>query len=256
MFFAFFAMMFYTAAAVCLLIGRFTNGRVITRLAFVFALTGFVANMLALLARFMMSGRLPVNNGSEFILNFAWITVLLFLTHAYRNKSKDAGGFVLLLAACLIGSIFVLMPGQLGEVRPLVPALKSPWLTIHVITAVIAYSGFALTAGLALIQLISRKTTPMQATYRITAFSFVMLTLTIVFGAIWAEQVWGRYWSWDPKETWALITWIIYALFLHLFRQTKGKEIKANLMLAAGFIIVLFTYYGVNYLLPGLHSYS
>jgi cytochrome c-type biogenesis protein CcsB len=83
-----------------------------------------------------------------------------------------------------------------------------------------------------------------------------MLTVTIVLGAIWAEQAWGRYWSWDPKEIWALITWIIYAIYLHLHRQRAWKGQKANMMVISGFIIVLFTYFGVNFLLSGLHSYN
>lgn len=83
-----------------------------------------------------------------------------------------------------------------------------------------------------------------------------MLSLTIVLGAIWAEQAWGSYWTWDPKETWALVTWLIYALYLHLQRRLKWKGKTASIMVVAGFILVLFTFFGVNYLLPGLHSYA
>jgi len=87
-------------------------------------------------------------------------------------------------------------------------------------------------------------------------FGFAALSLSIVLGAVWAEQAWSRYWSWDPKETWALITWIIYAAYLHLHRQEKWRGRNANIIVITGFILVLFTFFGVNYLLTGLHSYA
>jgi len=120
-----------------------------------------------------------------------------------------------------------------------------------------AYSAFALAAGLALLEI--RKNDLSENNdwvYKIVVFGFVMLTLTIVIGAIWAEQAWGTYWSWDPKETWALITWIIYALYLHLYRRKSWEKRNLNILAVVGFILVLFTYFGVNYLLPGLHSYA
>jgi cytochrome c-type biogenesis protein CcsB len=95
-----------------------------------------------------------------------------------------------------------------------------------------------------------------EAIYRIVAVSFAMLSLSIVLGAIWAEQAWGSYWSWDPKEIWALVTWIIYALYLHLRRQRGWEGQNASMMVILGFILVLFTFFGVNYLMSGLHSYA
>jgi len=163
----------------------------------------------------------------------------------------------MLISALLVGSIIVLMKGQLGEATPLMPALKSPWLTIHVLTAAVAYACFALATGLAIIQLTRAETKITDGIiYRIVAGGFVMLSLTIVFGAVWAEQAWGSYWSWDPKETWALITWIIYALYLHLHKRLGWKGKTASIMVIAGFVLVLFTFFGVNYLLSGLHSYA
>ncbi len=254
--FVYLTLILYITAAACYFIGSIRN-EIIIRVAFVLALTGCFTNLLVLLMRFIISGRLPLNNGSEFLLSFAWITIVLYLIYEIKSKSKNAGGIVLFTAGLLIGSIIILMPSQLSSVKPLVPALKSPWLTIHVITAVIAYAGFALAAGIALMQIINKGTSgSAETTYRVVAISFAMLTLTIVFGAIWAEQVWGKYWSWDPKETWALITWIIYAVSLHLFRKQEWEGQTANIMIVAGFILVLFTYYGVNYLLSGLHSYG
>jgi len=252
----FVSLMLYTSASLCFLLGSITNGKTITKMAYLMSIAGSFSNLFALAVRYVLTGRLPLNNGAEFLLSFAWITMILFLVHATRSKSKNAGGIVTLIVTLLIGSILVMTPNQLSVVRPLVPALKSPWLTVHVMTAVFAYSGFALAFGIALMEIIHKRSETGEGAYRIVGTSFVILTATIIFGAIWAEQVWGRYWSWDPKETWALITWIIYAVYLHLYRQTKLKWRFANFMIVAGFIIVLFTYYGVNYLLPGLHSYS
>jgi len=85
---------------------------------------------------------------------------------------------------------------------------------------------------------------------------FALLSLSIVLGAIWAEQAWGQYWSWDPKETWALITWLIYAVYLHLYRSREWRSNYARWMVIIGFLLVMFTFFGVNYLLPGMHSYA
>jgi len=226
-------------------------------LAPVLALAGFLTNTLALAARTRLAGRLPLANGAEFLLCFSWFTVLAYLLYERKSKNYHAGGAATLIAGLLVASILTLVPSQLGDVRPLMPALKSPWLTGHVLTAVIAYGGFALAAALAAIQL--RKASPENGEewiYKIVAASFLMLTVTIVLGAIWAEQAWGRYWSWDPKETWALVTWFVYAGYLHLRRQRSWRGQNSNLLVLGGFIFVLFTYFGVNFLLSGLHSYS
>jgi len=223
----------------------------------VLALAGFLTNTLALVARTMLVGRLPLANGAEFLLCFSWFTVLAYLLYERKSKNYHAGGVATLIAGLLVASILTLVPSQLGDVRPLMPALKSPWLTSHVLTAVIAYGGFALAAALAAIQL--KKASPENGEewiYKIVGASFLMLTVTIVLGAIWAEQTWGRYWSWDPKETWALVTWFVYAGYLHLRRQRSWRGQNSNLLVVGGFIFVLFTYFGVNFLFSGLHSYS
>jgi len=229
----------------------------IGKIAFIFCVLGLIANLLVLTLRAILIGRLPLASGSEFLLCFAGITSLLYLFFEIKNQTKKAGGIVMLIAALLVGFVLFFLPGQLFEVTPLLPALKSIWLTSHVLTAVVAYSAFALAAGLALLE-IRKSDLPENNdwVYKIVVFGFVMLTLTIVIGAIWAEQAWGTYWSWDPKETWALITWIIYALYLHLYRRKSWEKRNLNILAVVGFILVLFTYFGVNYLLPGLHSYA
>ncbi|HHV34185.1 MAG TPA: cytochrome c biogenesis protein CcsA [Syntrophomonadaceae bacterium] len=247
----------YSLGAVLYFVGAKTEKRKLLHTARTMAVTGCILNLLAIIVRTIIAGRLPLANGCEFMLWFTWITVLLYLIYETKSQVKDAGGVVMLIVAVLSIIVAVLMRGQFGVATPLMPALKSPWLTVHVITAAAAYAGFALAAGLAVMQLIKAdKRVSEESVYRVVAGGFVMLSLTIVLGAIWAEQAWGSYWTWDPKETWALVTWLIYALYLHLQRRLKWKGKTASIMVVAGFILVLFTFFGVNYLLPGLHSYA
>lgn len=244
----------YAGASACYFIGYRKDN--LLQVASVLTFIGFLSNFILWISRTVMSGRLPLTNGYEFVLSFSLITVLMYLIGEYKAKIKRAGGIVMLINTLLFLSIVLLMPGQINTVSPLMPALKSPWLTVHVITAIIAYSSFALAAGLALLQI--RNYTPKfeVVIYKLVASGFAALSLSIVLGAIWAEQAWGSYWTWDPKETWALVTWIIYAVYLHLRRQEGWRGENANTMVVAGFILVLFTFFGVNYLLSGLHSYA
>jgi cytochrome c-type biogenesis protein CcsB len=144
------------------------------------------------------------------------------------------------------------------------PALKSNWLLVHVITCFFGYAAFGLAFGAAILYLARGFTNRLQAPapglldrliYRAAVIGFIFLTLGILTGAVWAETAWGRYWSWDPKETASLITWLIYAALLHA-RLVQGWQGRPIAWLAvAGFGAVLFTYLGVSFLLPGLHSY-
>lgn len=214
------------------------------------------ANLLLLLNRISLSGRLPLANSYEFLLSFTFITAFIYVIYEIISDRKSTGGVLMSINAFLLLTIMLFIPWQIGRADPLMPALKSPWLTVHVITAIIAYSAFTLAAGIAIIQLKHAVKEEDTFIYRLTAGGFAMLSLSIVLGAVWAEQVWGSYWTWDPKETWALVTWIIYAIYLHLHRRREWQGDKARVLIIAGFILVLFTFFGVNYLLPGLHSYA
>ncbi len=220
------------------------------------ALLGALANLTALALRTMMTGRLPLTDGYEFLLLFTLVSVLLYLLYEKLSNNQQGGAVLMIIAAFLLSSVFILMPEHHGSYTPLMPALKSPWLTSHVLSAVVAYGAFALGAALALMQLVKNKSSEDINVYRAVGGGFVMLSISIVLGGVWAEQAWGTYWSWDPKETWALITWIIYAIYLHVYRSKGWRGNNANLMVIGGFILVLFTFFGVNYLLSGLHSYG
>ena len=161
------------------------------------------------------------------------------------------------------------------EITPLVPALQSNWLIAHVITCFIGYAAFAIAASMGIMFLV--KATPHAAIttgqpdstgsrpatqtiedliHKTMLFGFIWLSAGIITGAVWANSAWGTYWSWDPKETWSLITWFVYAITLHA-KYTRGWGGKRLAWLAIlGLLSVLFTYYGVNFLLSGLHSYG
>jgi len=160
-----------------------------------------------------------------------------------------------------------------SEIEPLIPALKSNWLLIHVSTSFLAYGAFALSFGISLMYLVKMKNGEKKVngglgailpdaglldeySYKAILVGFPLLTLGILTGAVWAHYAWGSYWSWDPKETWSLIVWLIYAGFLHarIIGGWRGK--RTALISVIGFLGVIFLYLGVNLLLSGLHSYS
>jgi ABC-type transport system involved in cytochrome c biogenesis permease subunit len=151
-------------------------------------------------------------------------------------------------------------------VAPLLPALRSVWLQIHVLTAAVAYGAFGVAAGLGLMQLVGGGKSQIECheidlvTGRAIALGFPWLTLSILTGAIWAQKAWGRYWGWDPKETWALVTWLWYLLIMHVrpLRRWRGRRLAA--LTVAGFGVVLFTFAGVSWLvrtvrLESLHGF-
>jgi cytochrome c-type biogenesis protein CcsB len=204
----------------------------------------------------------PLSNFYESLVFFAWCLPFLGLI-TFRRYLRDYLGMVVTLAACLLLA-YASLGGVDSRIKPLMPALKSNWLLFHVVTCFLGYAAFTLGFGVAILYLVQEKRPrpslpPLpeldRLIYQATIIGFLLLTLGILTGAVWAETAWGRYWSWDPKETWSLITWLIYATLLHA-RLVKGWQGRRIAWLAvAGFLAVLFTYFGVSFLLPGLHSY-
>lgn len=237
-----------------------------SRVAKILFTVSFVAHSLTLIARGVGAGRLPMTNQYEFASSFAWGIALCYLVFLYKFDFNALGSFVSPIIIIIIGYAAL----QNKEVKSLMPALQSNWLAIHVSTAIIAYGAFGVACAISLMFILKDKYSNSEfwnkhvpskekldmIAYRAVSLGFMFLTFCIITGAIWAEQAWGAYWSWDPKETWALITWIIYSIYLHL-RINKGwKGKQAALFAIIGFICVLFTYIGVNMLLPGVHSYA
>ncbi len=245
------------------------------RLATMVSGLGFLAHIAAILLRWVKSyelgiGHAPFSNLYESLIFFAWTILLLYLIVEWRTKNKTLGVFVTPLAF-LAMAYASFSPNINSNIQPLIPALKSNWLISHVITCFFGYGAFGLSFGLSLMCLFKRldkqgrnsiflKLIPRHGilddlNYQMVVIGFLMLTLGIITGSVWAHSAWGSYWSWDPKETWSLITWLVYASVIHsrLVRGWKGKKIA--ILCIIGFSCVLFTYFGVNYL-AGLHSYA
>lgn len=226
---------------------------------------GDVAIFIALVARGVVNDRVPLSSLYEFILWFVWGLIVAYLL--LRIKMK-APGFTLiagLVAFCALSYTGLLSP----EAIPLMPALKSKWLVVHVATAIVSYGCFGIAAVLSVLFLIKDKNDDPEAQglipgkraleryiYFLNEVGFAFQTLLLITGAVWAEEAWGSWWSWDPKETWALITWLVYAAYLHGFNSWNWKGKKSAVISIIGFAVVLFTLIGVTYLLGGLHSYS
>jgi cytochrome c-type biogenesis protein CcsB len=234
---------------------------------------GFLLQTAALLWRWKSSydlgiGHVPLANFYESLVFFAWAILLLYLLIEWRTRNRSLGTFVLPVAFLALAYASI-GPGVSGGIQPLVPALQSNWLTVHVLTCFLGYAAFACAFGLGIMFLLKgkegvsdgpfRRLIPAaglldELIYQSIALGFVLLTLGIMTGSVWAHYAWGSYWSWDPKETWSLITWIVYAVMLHArsIRGWRGRWMAT--MALIGFASVLITYLGVNYL-DSLHSY-
>ncbi len=214
-------------------------------------------------------GHAPLTNLYESLIFFAWAIILLYLIVEFKTKNRSPGVFTTPVAFLIM--VYASYGGMESRITPLIPALKSNWLIAHVVTCFVGYGAFALAFSLSIMYLIKQRKDnsntsilniipPVyildELTYQIIAIGFVMLTLGIITGAVWAHYAWGRYWGWDPKETWSLITWLIYGAFLH-GRYVRGWRGRLLAVLSiVGFLSVIFTYLGVNLLLSGLHSYA
>ena len=226
----------------------------------------FLIHTAALITRGIGAGRLPLTNQYEFATSFAWGICACYLIFLWKYKFRGLGVFVTPVIFIIIGYAAM----QSKEVRELMPALRSNWLAIHVSAAIISYGAFGVSFAVSLMFLVREKMSgnpfweehiPAKSrldliSYRAVSLGFLFLTFVMITGAIWAERAWGSYWSWDPKETWSLITWIIYAIYLHLRISRGWKGRSAALFAVIGFICVIFTYIGVNTFLPGVHSYA
>jgi len=246
------------------------SGRVATWIA----LLGLVGNTSGIAMRWVESydmgiGHAPLSNLYESLVFFAWTIIVLYLLIERRYGTRIFGVFVTPLAF-LAMAYASFSPNISSRIQPLMPALKSNWLIAHVIACFIGYAAFAIAFGMSIMYLIKiqgkgndkgflarfpKSDDLDELNHRMILFGFLFLSAGIITGAVWANSAWGRYWGWDPKETWSLITWFIYATLLHarLMHGWHGKRIAYLSMI--GFVAVLFTYFGVN-LLPGLHSYG
>ena len=260
------AMLLYFAAMIAYFIYIAAKKDAVARIAGVILGGGFAVHTAALIARGIGAGRLPLTNQYEFATSFAWGLCLVSLIFIRKYKFSALGSFAAPVIFLIIGYAAM----QSKAVRELMPSLRSNWLAFHVSTAIISYGAFGVSFVIALAFLLRDRVAPgsfldvnipsrekLDAIgYRSVSLGMLFLTFCIVTGSIWAERAWGSYWSWDPKETWSLITWLIYAVYLHLRIRRGWRGRAAAIFAVIGFVCVLFTYIGVNTLIPGIHSYA
>ena len=263
--------------------------------AIVAALTIFI--MLA--GRWVSHGYFPLSNLYESLLFLSWTLLFIHLFLETKTGSKLLGPIIIPVVLLIDGFSSLTLPIEMQKASPLVPALQSNWLMMHVSLMMLSYATLITGSLLSILFLmlsikqpqnikddsnLKLKTTSLafaegilalksnssttskfaskllenmdNMSYRIISLGFPFLTIGIIAGAVWANEAWGSYWSWDPKETWALITWLVFAAYLHA-RIIKGWEGKKPALLASlGFFVVWICYLGVNFLGQGLHSYG
>ncbi len=234
---------------------------------YTFAFAGLVFHTAALVWRTVESGHAPFTNMYESLSFLAWASILAYVIIETKSKIRKAGPYFMLIVIGLMAlASSPLMP---KEAAPLVPALQSYWLWLHVSVTLLGEAFFAFAFITSILYLVADakekqgKKSGLSSekldsiSYRCIAIGFPLFTLGgLIFGMIWAYKAWGSYWSWDPKEVWSLITWFVFALYLHT-RIVMGWKGRPSAYIAIiGFLAALFTYFGVNYLLAGLHSYA
>jgi len=266
---------FIYALATIFYIGSFAfKKQILAKVGFIVLVIGFLDNSAGIIMRWIESyqlgyGHAPFSNMYESLVFFSWTVAVLYVFVELKYKESIIGVFASPLVFLAI-AYASLDPSISNKISPLIPALKSNWLIAHVITCFLGYAGFAVAFGFSIMYFVKPRNPEAESifaklpswelidelTYQMVIFGFLFLTIGIITGAVWANSAWGTYWSWDPKETWSLITWFVYAIFMHLrvMRGWSGKNLAW--ISITGFIAVLFTYFGVNYLLSGLHSYA
>ncbi|MCB9481043.1 MAG: cytochrome c biogenesis protein [Desulfobacteraceae bacterium] len=254
----------YGFSALCFVIESVFNKKKFGSLGFFLLVAGLSTNFAGFLFRWIESyqmgiGRIPLSNLYESLVFFS-ISGALIYSVIYKKFDNPVIGAITTTIVFLAMAYAGLSPSADSAITPLIPALRSNWLTVHVITCFFGYAGFAVSFAASILIIFTRDDNKWknldELNYKMIIFGFLFLSLGIITGAVWADSAWGRYWSWDPKETWSLITWFVYAIVLHA-RYMKNFTRKTIAWLSiVGFIAVLFTYFGVNFVLAGLHSYA
>jgi cytochrome c-type biogenesis protein CcsB len=262
----------------------------------IFALTVLINLLLFtfLSLRWLQEGYFPLSNLYESLIFLVWCLTTVQLVFQVKTESQIIGAILTPLNLYLVTFSTSVLPTEMQKAAPLVPALQSKWLMLHVSTMIISYSVLILGSLLSIVFLMlflisptarqgydmvvspNKNRTSLSTevnldneqkkgllmlyldrwSYRTLGFGVPCLTLGIISGAVWANEAWGSYWSWDPKENWALVTWIVFASYLHARLNEGWKGLEAASLGAIGFIAVWFCYLGVNFLGQGLHSYG
>ena len=274
--FVFFALFAYIVGAIAAVRKNVSSNTLLgmgTVFAWVSAMAGFVGLLVRWHESYLLrpdAGHIPVSNLYEVFILFLVITALMYLYYEGRFAVQKLGGFVFSFMAIVVG--FVLwysVSREAHAIQPLIPALQSWWMKIHVPANFIGYGAFCIAAMLGIAELLALRKEDAgkkswlphsqvieEVMYKAIAVGFLFFTIATILGALWAASAWGRYWSWDPKETWAFIVWLNYAIWLHL-RLVAGWRGRVLAWWAViGLVITAFAFIGVNMFLSGLHSYG
>lgn len=223
---------------------------------------GFICLTASLIFRTIATGHGPYSNQYEFSIAFAWGACLIFILLDRQYHARHLGAVVMLVPLALMAYAATIP----ATIEPLIPALQNNLLlTIHVAMAVVAYGGFTVAFAAAILYLINRNRgydwlpDPElldELAYKSVIVGFPMMFMNLVLGAVWANVAWGGYWSWDPKETAALVTWLLYGIYIHAHSLRAYRGTPTAILLIIGFVATIFTFFGVNLFIAGLHSYS
>jgi cytochrome c-type biogenesis protein CcsB len=246
------------------------GGVVGSKLCWAGAIFGFVGMLVRWYESYLLGpdiGHIPVSNLYEVFILFCMITALFYLYYEQHYATRQLGPFVMLIISAAVGFLlWYMISRDAAAIQPLVPALQSWWMKIHVPANFIGYGTFALAAMVAVAYLLKIRGVFADRLpsievlddimYKAIAVGFAFFTIATILGALWAAEAWGGYWSWDPKETWALIVWLNYAAWLHM-RLMKGLRGQVAAWWAlVGLLVTTFAFLGVNMFLSGLHSYG
>jgi cytochrome c-type biogenesis protein CcsB len=261
-------LLFYFIATVLYLVDVITRQEKAGRIGRWVLVGGFVLHCATLTTRFLASGHAPVVNLQDSLSFFAWAVVVIFLLFDLKYRLTVLGAF-----ACPLALVLMIAGSAAPNTPALNPALNSWWFPVHVTLAFLGDAVFALAAVAGVMYLLqermlkSKKFSALyyrlpsldvldNINYRCLTFGFPLMTMGIISGAVWANAAWGTYWNWDPKETWALITWFLYAALLHGRLTVGWRGRRAAIFAIIGFLCLLFTFLGVNFLFHGAHTFK
>ncbi|WP_051972235.1 c-type cytochrome biogenesis protein CcsB [Massilia sp. 9096] len=246
------------------------GGSVGSKLCWAAVVLGFTGMMVRWYESYLIGadvGHIPVSNLYEVFILFSMITALFYLYYEQRYRTRALGPFVLLVISAAVGFLlWYTVARDAAEIQPLVPALQSWWMKIHVPANFIGYGTFALAAAVGSAYLLKSygiladRLPALEVLddvmYKSISVGFAFFTVATILGALWAAEAWGGYWSWDPKETWALIVWLNYAAWLHMRLVSGLRGRPAAWWALIGLVVTTFAFLGVNMFLSGLHSYG
>ena len=263
------ALTFYLLATISGIIELFKKKKATSKATLYLSVIGFLFHTANIIARYVQGGHIPITNMHEATSFFSWCIVVLFFFHEFRYKLRLLSSFIMPIVFILMFSSSVFP----REIKTLSPVLKSYWFGIHVGLAFLGDAAFAMACGIGIMYLLQERYVKSkhlsglfqrlpslqvldEINYHLITIGFPLLTLAMITGVVWANTAWGTYWRWDPKEVWSLITWLIYALVLHLRLTIGWRGKKAAILSIIGFAVVIFAFFGVTLILKGRHVFQ